>query len=160
MHSVSPSRSSIPENDGPVTVEDFRAPSFSHVIDNAIASAAMRELLEMMVTSHDSQLWISCFRTLDAYTCCMRGYVSKVSPLKWSRHFHSGSTNCVLTDSFPAPEWAPYWLQRIDLILSEVCIDFCPNSAQWYSRHTIFMPTGTKAKGKINREIMMLRLMA
>ena len=69
------------------------------MIDNAIASAAMRELLEMMVTSHDGQLLISCFRTLDAYTCCMRGYVSKVSPLKGSRHFHSGSTSCAIRDS-------------------------------------------------------------
>ena len=159
MHSFSPSRSSIPEKDGPVAVEKLRARSLYHVTDNAIASAVMREPLEMVVTFYDNQPQISCFRpeTLTPVGC---NIISDVVLPKGRHHFHSGSTNCVLTDSFPAPEWAPYWLQRIDLILSEVCIDFCPNSAQWYSRHTIFMPTGTKAKGKINREIMMLRLMA
>ena len=62
MHSVSPSRSSIPENEVSVTVEDFRAPSFSHVIDNAIPSAAMREPLEMIVTVHDDQPRMSILR--------------------------------------------------------------------------------------------------
>ena len=56
MHSNSPSRSSTPENDGPVAVDELRAPSLNHVTNNAIASAAMRELLEMMVTPHDGQL--------------------------------------------------------------------------------------------------------
>ena len=58
MHSNSPSRRSTPENDGPVAVDELRAPSLNHVTSNAIASAAMRELLEMMVTPHAGQLRI------------------------------------------------------------------------------------------------------
>ena len=44
------------ENEGPVAANVLRAPSLYQVTDNTIMSAAMRELLEMIVTSHDGQL--------------------------------------------------------------------------------------------------------
>ena len=76
---VSPSRRSILENEMPVTADVLRDPRLYHVTDNAIASAAMRELLEMIVSFVDCQfraLFLGRMRRHDTYTCCMRKYVS------------------------------------------------------------------------------------
>ena len=50
MHQISPSRRSILENDVPRATDVLQALSLYQVTDNAIASAAMREPLEMMAT--------------------------------------------------------------------------------------------------------------
>ena len=117
MDSILPSRSSIPENEGPVTIDESRARSLYHVTDNAIASAVMREPLEMVVTFYDNQPQISCFRP-EMLTPVGCNIISDVVLPKGRHHFHSGSTNCGITDSFPVPERSPYWLQRIGLKLS------------------------------------------
>ena len=60
-----------------MAVEELREPSFNHVADNAIASATMREPLETMVTSLDSQCQFHCVCHVPqhAYTYGMRGYI-------------------------------------------------------------------------------------
>ena len=129
IHKISPSRRSILDNDIPVITDVLRVPRLYQVTDNAIASAMMREPLEMMVTFYDDQPWISCFRP-EMLTPVGCNIISDVFLQKGWHHLHPGSTSCGVTDSFPAPEWAQYWLQRIDLVLSEICIDVCPSFVQ------------------------------
>ena len=52
----------MPEKDGLVTVEKLRALSAYHVTYDAIASATMRDPLDMIITSYDDQPLLSCFR--------------------------------------------------------------------------------------------------
>ena len=89
----------------------------------------------------------------------MGEYISDVNLLKARRYLHSGITDCDITDDIPALEWAPHWLQRIDLKL-RVCVGFYSHKVNYHSERTMLMPNGIMEREKTSTEIMTLRLMA
>ena len=90
----------------------------------------------------------------------MQYYISDVSLMKGPHHLHHESTGCHVTEGVPTPQWAPYWVQRIDLKLG-VFVRICLHTVHEYSEtHTMLTPTGTMERQKTTAEIMLFRLMA
>ena len=68
----------------------------------------------------------------------MGEYISDVNLLKARRYLHSGITDCDVTDDIPALEWAPHWLQRIDLKLNVLCGRLSQFRAVAFRTHHIY----------------------
>ena len=90
----------------------------------------------------------------------MGEYISDVNLLKARRYLHSGITDCDVTDDIPALEWAPHWLQRIDLKLGVFVRIYLHTVHEYSETHTMLTPTGTMERQKTTAEIMLFRLMA